>query len=294
MPSTPVRNSCAVLLAALLLCCALLMGCRRHPQAETRAATSGIAQLPPAGSTRVAAPPRVLWLPDAQAPAVATAKSNAQPTLPPGSTPGKDATRYRVAAVGDSLTAARNGGGKYLRYLQDHCPNSVFDNYGVGGEMVNQMRRRFARDVLDKRVGPQQQPYSHVIVFGGVNDLYSDQTAGRSNDKIQKDLTAMYDAARSAGIKVVAIAVAPWGGFSRYFNERRGKNTLALNQWMQAQLDPPHIDYWIDAYRLLSCGEPTELCNEYALPFKDGLHFGTKGHEILGKALQQQVFRDCR
>jgi lysophospholipase L1-like esterase len=186
------------------------------------------------------------------------------------------------------------GGGKYLRHLQEHCPDSVFDNFGVGGEMVNQMRRRFARDVLDKRIGSERLPYSHVIIFGGVNDLYSDQTAGRSNDKIQKDLSAMYDAARGAGIKVVAIAVAPWGGFTRYFNERRGRNTVALNQWMQAQLEPSRVDHWIDAYGLLSCGEPTRLCDAYAAPFKDGLHLGTKGHEILGKALHQQVFSDCR
>jgi lysophospholipase L1-like esterase len=236
----------------------------------------------------------VLWLPDARAPQGTSAQTSA-PTAPPaGSTKPQTATRYRVAAIGDSLTAAQAGGGKYLRYLQEHCPDSLFDNYGVGGEMVNQMRRRFARDVLDKRVGPQQLPYSHVIVFGGVNDLYSDQTASRSNDKIQKDLGSMYQAAHSAGIKVVAIAVAPWGGFLRYFNERRGRNTVALNQWMQAQLEPAHIDHWIDAYGLLSCGEPTRLCEAYAAPFKDGLHFGAKGHEILGKALHQQVFPDCR
>jgi lysophospholipase L1-like esterase len=239
--------------------------------------------------------PRVLWLPDAQTPHPQVPHT----TTPAASSAAGSATAtpttktYRVAAVGDSLTEFRGGGGKYLRYLQERCPNSTFDNYGVGGEMVNQMRRRFARDVLDKRIGQRQLPYSHVIVFGGVNDLYSDETAGRSNDKIQKDLTAMYDAAHSAGIKVVAIAVAPWGGFTRYFNERRALNTVALNQWMHAQLDTGRVDHWIDGYGLLSCGEPTRLCEAYALPFKDGLHFGTKGHEILGEALRQQAFADC-
>jgi lysophospholipase L1-like esterase len=252
--------------------------------------------------------PKVLWLPDAQAshaqaPAEPQKKPHdsiprvdpsARPPTPLTDEQPKGATTtYRVAAIGDSLTSAQGGGGKYLRYLQGRCPNSLFDNYGVGGEMVNQMRRRFARDVLDKRIGQRQLPYSHVIVFGGVNDLYSDQTAGRSNEKIQKDLTAMYDAAHSVGMKVVAVAVAPWGGFTRYFNERRAQNTVALNQWMRAQLDTGHTDHWIDAYGLLSCGEPTRLCEAYALPFKDGLHFGTKGHEILGEALRKQAFPDC-
>ena len=103
-----------------------------------------------------------------------------------------------VAAMGDSLTDARSNGGKFLALLHDRCPKSRFDNYGKGGQMVNQMRRRFAQDLF----APGKPAYTHVIVFGGVNDLYSDLTAGRTPAKIEQDLTLMYQEARRHGARV--------------------------------------------------------------------------------------------
>lgn len=200
-----------------------------------------------------------------------------------------EGTRYVVAAVGDSITDARSGG-KYLAYLAKRCPRSRFDNYGKGADMVNQMRRRFANDVL----GPSKPAYTHVIVFGGVNDLYSDLTAKRTPAKIEKDLTWMYGMAKERGAKVIAITVAPWGGFRRYYNARRGAATLEVNRWMSQQQLESKIDHVVDAYSLLSCGDPEKLCPDYAPPFNDGLHFNARGHEKLGHALYEQVFSDCR
>ncbi len=193
-----------------------------------------------------------------------------------------------VAAMGDSLTDARSHGGKFLDVLRRRCPLSRFDNYGVGGQMVNQMRHRFDDDVF----GPGKPAYTHVIVFGGVNDLYSDQTAGRTPALIERDLTFMYQEAHRHGAKVVALTVAPWGGFSRYFNASRSAATLELNRWILAQRDAGAVDAAVDAYGLLSCGDPTVLCPSYTAPFRDGLHFGTEGHEKLGEALTQ-VFAGC-
>src|SRR5260370_11614486 len=133
-----------------------------------------------------------------------------------------------VAAMGDSLTDARSGGGKFLDILRERCPRSRFDNYGKGGEMVSQMRRRFTEDLF----GAGKPAYTHVIVFGGVNDLYSDLTAGRTPALIERDLTAMYEEAHRHGVKVVALTVAPWGGFTRYFNAPREAATLEVNRWI--------------------------------------------------------------
>src|ERR1019366_5187418 len=108
-----------------------------------------------------------------------------------------------VAAIGDSLSDPRVGGGKYLDVLRKRCPQSRFDSYGKGGEMVNQMRHRFDDDIF----GPGKPAYTHVIVFGGVNDLYSDLTAGRTPALIERDLTAMYESAHKHGAKVVAVTV---------------------------------------------------------------------------------------
>lgn len=200
-------------------------------------------------------------------------------------------TQFVVAAIGDSLTDFASHGGLYLRYLQEQCPKSRFDGYGKGGDMVNQMRRRFERDVFGAGGAPK---YTHVIVFGGVNDLYSDLTAKRTVRKIESDLTAMYDAAHEHGAKVIAITVAPWGGFTRYFTDLRERTTEELNRWILGEAKRGAIEYAVESGPLLACGDPTRLCERYAPPFKDGLHFGPEGHKRLAEALKSAVFRHCQ
>jgi len=193
-----------------------------------------------------------------------------------------------VAAMGDSLTDTRSNGGRYLEVLRRRCPGSRFDNYGKGGEMVSQMRRRFG-DLF----APDKPRYTHVIVFGGVNDLYSDIAAGRTPALIERDLAAMYEAAHQHGAEVVAMTVAPWGGFTRYFNPSRSAATLEVNRWILSQRDSGAIEAAVDAYALLSCGEATALCPRFLAPFKDGLHFGPAGHEVLAEELIARVFASC-
>jgi len=193
-------------------------------------------------------------------------------------------TRYRLVAMGDSLTDTRVGGGKFLAYLAKQCPQSRFESKGKGGQMVNQMRRRFARDVLGK-------DHSHVLVFGGVNDLYSDETAGRTVAKIIGDLSAMYKAARAGGLRVIALTVAPWGGF-KHFTPRRAEATRQLNAWILQQKAEGKVDAVLATGPVLSCGDDDRLCA--GLGSKDGLHLTDAGHEKLGEALHRQVFSDCR
>lgn len=215
------------------------------------------------------------------------------PTDHSAETAAEGATRYVVAAVGDSLTDFASNGGLYLRYLKERCPESRFESFGKGGDMVNQMRRRFVRDVYANDSGATPR-YTHVIIFGGVNDLYSDVTAKRTVEKISKDLSIMYAAAHERGAKVVAVTVTPWGGFTRYYTEARGRTTEALNRWILAEQRKGSIEFAVDANPLLSCGDPSRLCDRYAAPFKDGLHFGPEGHKRLAEALAGAVFQHCR
>jgi lysophospholipase L1-like esterase len=196
--------------------------------------------------------------------------------------------RYVVAAVGDSLTDPRSHGGGYLDYVKQRCPNIEIDNFGRGGTMVNQMRRHFQAEVASSG-----KPYTHLIVFGGVNDLYSDLTAFRTPTKIEADLGYMYGAAKARGMKVVALTVAPWGGFTRFFNPSRAEATHAVNAWIREQPAHGQVDHVVDAYALLSCGDPDTLCDRFFKPFKDGIHFGPDGHRLVGEALYQAEFSDC-
>lgn len=252
--------------AALLLGAAVFARCGHSPASDAPKPVVPAAQPAAPPSAAEAAPARVASTPSA--------------------TPSKK--RYLVAAIGDSLTDSRSNGGKYLDYLGKRCPESRFDNYGVGGDMVNQMRRRFDRDLPVK-----QSAYTHLLVFGGVNDLYSDLTAGRTPELIGADLTAIYSAAKSRGWKVIALTVAPWGGFTKYYNASRGAATRTLNEWIVAQRGST-VDFVIETGPLLSCGDPELLCPAAHAPFKDGLHFGPVGHEKIGKALFDTVFSDCR
>lgn len=237
---------------------------------------------------------------DSTRPAIADA-DEPQPSPPsapapaaPSAPPPKHA--YVVAAMGDSLTDARSHGGKFLDLLRSRCPESRFDNYGKGGQMVNQMRKRFARDVLGepKVPGAVKPQYTHVIVYGGVNDLYSDLTAGRTVQKIEADLSFMYQAAKQRGIRVVGLTVSPWGGFSRYYNASRAATTRELNRWLLGRPQAGELDAVIDTVPLLSCGDPERLCPAFTAPFKDGLHYNADGHMKIGEALHQMVFADCR
>lgn len=203
---------------------------------------------------------------------------------------------YVVAAMGDSLTDPRSFGGKYLDVLRRRCPGSRFDSYGVGGQMVNQMRRRFARDVLGQPPDEEHPKprYSHVIMLGGLNDIFSDESAGRTNDKIKKDLHAMFRMAKDGELAVVAVTLPPWAGFKRFHNRRRQASTLRINRWLRRQVGRRggKVDVVVDAYPLLSCGRPAFLCKPYAL--KDQVHWSKKGHEVIGQALFRRVFSDCR
>lgn len=263
-----------------MLAAAGFMRCGSAPTRQTSA---------PAATPSASAEPSVaLRASEPAAPQAPAASATAPKPAPP---PSGEPQAYAVAVIGDSLTDASSNGGKYVAYLKKRCPQSRFDNYGKGGDMVNQMRKRFFRDVIPV---VDKVRYTHLIVFGGVNDLYSDLTAGRTPEKVGKDLSAMYRAAKEHQMRVVAVTVSPWGGFDKYYNERRGKSTLELNAWMKKQQAEGAIDVVIDAYALLSCGNAERLCPEVAVPYKDGLHFGPLGHEKLGAALYEQVFKGCR
>ena len=208
---------------------------------------------------------------------------------PAASSPvAKSRRSYVVAALGDSLSDPRSGGGKYLDPLRAACPKSRFDAYGVGGNMTNMMRRRLLRDVFGEGTGEPRPAYTHVLVLGGVNDVLSNRTAKRSVAVIERDLSGIYEAIEARGARVVAMTLSPWAGF-RGHDETRHAMTIELNAWLRAR--PEHVDAVVDLFPILGCGEPATLCRDDAL--NDGLHWSKRGHVVVGEALKSSIFSDC-
>lgn len=198
--------------------------------------------------------------------------------------PSPTASQCRILVIGDSLSDPQSHGGGFLRPWLAHCPSCQVRNIARGGAMVNQMLGR-----LRHHLSETTETYTHWVVFGGVNDLYSDQTANRTVKKIERDLESIYQLGHEHRSLVVAVTVAPWGGFRRWYTEPRGKNTNTLNRWIIEQHGQGAVDIVVDSAPALTCGDSDELCQPLALPFHDGLHFGPKGHERLGLALLTQL-----
>src|SRR5476651_1970528 len=139
-----------------------------------------------------------------------------------------------IVALGDSTTAGTpahkspieappNGSGnvesQYSYWLmQTHRDWQVL-NRGVNGERTDQIRARFARDVASAKP-------SVVVIIGGVNDVYQ----GRSAESAERELEAMFIAARAAKIVVVAGSIIPFNVATADQNARMH----AVNDWIRA------------------------------------------------------------
>lgn len=207
---------------------------------------------------------------------------------------GTGVTRYEVAAIGDSLTDQRIGGGQYLRQLARWCPESRFDAYGVGGQRTDHMRWRFTVDLLQRRRPPKARPrYDHVIVLGGVNDLAAGSVTAPRVQRIERNLGWMYGKAHELGMEVIAVTVPPWGKLAGSY-DRRGDATRRLNRWILEQPATHRVEHAVDIHPLLECGEDDELCPMYRRFPNDKVHWGPEGHRIVADALFRAAFADCR
>lgn len=219
---------------------------------------------------------------------LAAALAAAAPSPEPGAT-----RRYSVAAVGDSLTDPRSGGGKYLQELAHRCPESRFDAYGVGGQRTDHMRWRFAHDVLGRGRRHPPPRYDHVIVLGGVNDVLSAGIHHAPIARIQRNLTYMYGLATRADVRVVAVTIPPWGRLAGVHDERV-RATDRLNAWILARAKHGDVDHAVDIRAALTCGDERSLCPKLRRFPNDLVHWNATGHRAVAELLHRQVFSDCR
>lgn len=211
----------------------------------------------------------------------------------PGRADPPHGKRYVVAAVGDSLTDTRSGGGKYLKALSERCPESRFDGYGIGGQRTDHMRWRLPDHLFGRGTPWRPRPsYTHVIILGGVNDLAQAPIRDARIERIKQNLSEMYRAARARGVTVVALTVPPWGKLRGGF-DRRAAATELLNGWIRSRRSAGQVDEVVDIHPLLSCGDKDVLCPKHRRFINDNIHWGSAGHELVAEALHRQVFSDC-
>jgi lysophospholipase L1-like esterase len=190
-----------------------------------------------------------------------------------------------IVALGDSTTAGTpgfmspiesppNGAGnaesQYAHWLmQSHAEWRVL-NRGVNGERSDQIRARFPRDVLEAKPAV-------VVIIAGVNDIYQ----GRAAEVVQRELEAMYAAARSAHVQVVAGTIIPFNTATPDQNLRMH----AVNIWIREYAGRHEGMTFCDTRAAAAAPDaPDRLVSS-----PDGLHPSPDGYKRMAWALEPAI-----
>jgi lysophospholipase L1-like esterase len=192
-----------------------------------------------------------------------------------------------IAALGDSTTAGTpgfqspieappDGSGnvesQYGYWLMRARPEWRVLNRGVNGERSDQIRHRFVRDVVLARA-------DLAIIVAGVNDIYQ----GRTADAVQRELLAMYCAARDAGIPAVAGSILPYNTATPQQNARM----QAVNAWIRDEGSPQTGAIFCDTRAAVAMpGRPDVLAST-----PDDIHPSPDGYRLMAVALIPAIER---
>ena len=191
-------------------------------------------------------------------------------------------TSTKVVTLGDSISIDPPASDLYNHYaslLKSKYNVTTSDSYAIGGAQTGTspspfkgMRLQYSEDVVGKG-------YDLLIIMGGVNDVASNVSASTT----ETNLDWIYTQAKSAGMKIVAIPILPWGCFSSSSTEKKA-TTKEINAWIKSN---NKIDYFIDAYEEFNGGDDC-LKDIYNL---DKIHVNRAGHDKLAEMIFNQVFQ---
>lgn len=190
-----------------------------------------------------------------------------------------------IVALGDSTTAgtpayqspieappagAGNVESQYAYWLMQAHADWDVRNRGVNGERSDEIRRRFERDVIAAHPAV-------VVIIAGVNDVYQ----GRSAERVEGELAAMYEAARAAKVAVVAGTIVPFNTATADQNARMH----AVNDWIRGYA-AAHADVaFCDTRAAVAApGHPDRL-----LSSPDDLHPTPEGYKRMAAALEAAI-----
>ena len=191
-----------------------------------------------------------------------------------------------IVALGDSTTAgtpgfqspveappdgAGNVESQFAYWLMQAHPDWRVLNRGVNGERADEIGARFARDVAAARPDA-------VVIIAGVNDVYQ----GRSADAVQRDLAAIYAAARAAKIPIVAGSIIPYNTATATQNQAM----RAVNGWIREQADA-HAESMVFCDTRAAVAEPGAPDRLVSSP--DDLHPSPEGYKLMAAALDPAI-----
>jgi lysophospholipase L1-like esterase len=204
-------------------------------------------------------------------------------TLMPGMTP----PRIRIVAMGDSTTAGTpafkspreappNGSGdetsQYAYWLMRAHPDWEVVNQGINAQRSDQIAARFETDVI------AQKPAA-VVIIAGVNDVYQ----GRPAQHVTDQLTAMYERARAAGIRVVAGTIIPYNTATPDQNARMKE----INDWIRSQgRADPGLTVVDTRAAVAAADNPDKLASS-----PDQLHPDAAGYRKMALAIEKGLSR---
>ena len=201
------------------------------------------------------------------------------------------APKVRIVAMGDSTTAGTpafespresppNGRGdetsQYAYWLmQAHADWDVI-NQGINGQRSDEIRARFAQDVIAKRPAV-------VVIIAGVNDVYQ----GRPAQHVKDQLASMYRLAHEAGIVVVAGTIIPYNSATPDQNARMHD----VNDWIRMMArDATRGVISVDTRAAVASPQSPDLL----ISSPDGLHPDAAGYRRMAEAIAPAIERALR
>jgi lysophospholipase L1-like esterase len=185
---------------------------------------------------------------------------------------------HKVYCFGDSLTFGTGSGDRnYTQKLQDILGGSwTVVNEGIAGQTTTQLLARLNSAILDNNDA------EFVIVWGGINDIYTDIAA----TTIEANLQAIYTAIAATGAKVISLNITPSKSNVSWTADRQIA-TDAVNTWIAGTATG--VDYKIDAYTLVEDpATPDTLLPLYDTG--DGLHLQQDGYYAVGTKVYTTVY----
>ena len=185
-----------------------------------------------------------------------------------------DSTTAGTPAYKSPIEAPPGGSGnvesQYAYWLMQAHPEWDVLNRGVNGERSDQIRARFARDAAAAKPAA-------VVIIAGVNDVYQ----GRSAASVERELEAIYDAARAASIVVVAGSIIPFNTATADQNARMHR----VNDWIRGYAAAHGGVVFCDTRAAVAApGQPDRLMSS-----PDDLHPSPDGYKRMALALEPAI-----